>query len=157
MTERPVSESPDLFPGFRTADVATPRGPVRVRIGGSGPPLLLLHGYPQTSAMWHAAASRLKDRFTLICADLPGYGFSFRPSAADDHAPHSKRAMAGDLVAMMRALGHASWFVGAHDRGVRVAHCMALDHPSAVRRMAVLDIAPTREMYAQTTDAFARA
>jgi haloacetate dehalogenase len=147
----------DLFPGFRRLDVATPRGPVRVRLGGDGPPLLLLHGYPQTHAMWHRVAPLLAARFHLVCADLPGYGASFRPPVTPDHAGHSKRAMAADLVAMMETLGHRSWMVGAHDRGARVAHCMALDHPHRVARLAVLDIAPTREMYAQAGDAFARA
>lgn len=152
-----VPDSTGLFPGFAVADIDTPRGRIRARIGGTGPPLLLLHGYPQTSAMWHAVAARLQDRFTLICADLPGYGASFRPVISADHAAHSKRAMAADLVAMMQALGHQRWSVGAHDRGARVAHRMALDHPGAVARLALIDIAPTREMYAQTTDAFARA
>ncbi len=146
-----------LFPGFELVDVATPRGPIRARIGGEGPPLLLLHGYPQTHAMWHQMAALLKGRFRIIAADLPGYGDSFRPAVTDDHAGHSKRAMAADLAAMMQALGHQEWFVGAHDRGARVAHRMALDHPERVRKLVLLDIAPTREMYANTTDAFARA
>ncbi len=146
-----------LFPGLRLLDVATPRGPIRVRTGGGGPVLLLLHGYPQTHAMWHKVAARLRGRFTLVCADLPGYGASLRPPVTADHAGHSKRAMAADLVAAMRALGHEAWAVGAHDRGARVAHRMALDHEPCVTRLALLDIAPTREMYANATGAFARA
>jgi haloacetate dehalogenase len=146
-----------LFPGFRLVDVPTPRGTLRVRIGGNGPPLLLLHGYPQTHVMWHKVAARLAERFEIIAMDLPGYGDSLQPVAAADHAPHSKRASSHDIIAAMDALGHKKWFVGAHDRGARVAHRMALDHPECIRKMVLLDIAPTREMYANTSDAFARA
>ncbi len=146
-----------LFPGFQLVDIAVPGSTVRTRIGGKGPPLLLLHGYPQTHVLWHKVAERLKQRYTLICADLRGYGGSAKPPSDAAHLAYSKRAMADDLVAAMRALGHKSWLVGSHDRGARVAHRMALDHPEAVRKLAVLDIAPTREMYAGTTDAFARA
>jgi haloacetate dehalogenase len=155
ITELPVADA--LFPGFALLDVATPRGSLRVRVGGEGPPLLLLHGYPQTHAMWHGLAALLQRRFRIICMDLPGYGDSFKPLPAADHAPHSKRAMAADIVAAMRALGFEEWFVGSHDRGARVAHRMALDHPQRVGKLITLDIAPTREMYANTTDAFARA
>lgn len=147
-----------LFPGFRLAELERPDLPaVRFRIGGCGPPLLLLHGYPQTHAMWHAVARRLAPRFTVICPDLRGYGRSGKPPSSPDHAPYSKRAMAGDLVALMDGLGHATFAVGAHDRGARVAHRLALDHPGRVSRLAVLDIAPTREMYRDAGDAFARA
>lgn len=152
-----VSSSDTLFPGFELLDVATPRGTLRVRRGGKGPPLLLLHGYPQTHVMWHKVATRLAATYEIICIDLPGYGDSFKPAPTPDHAAHSKRAMAQDIVDAMQALGHQRWFVGAHDRGARVAHRMALDHPERVMRLAVLDIAPTREMYANTTEAFARA
>lgn len=146
-----------LFPGFRLLDVAVPGSRVRLRTGGEGPPLLLLHGYPQTHALWHAVAARLRSRYTIIAADLRGYGDSAKPEGAPGHVAYSKRAMAGDLVAAMRALGHERWFVGSHDRGARVAHRMALDHPERVLKLATLDIAPTREMYRETTDAFARA
>ena len=157
MTVMTVPIVDSLFPGFRLVNVVTRRGALRARIGGAGPPLLLLHGYPQTHAMWHKVAQVLQHQFTIICIDLPGYGHSFQPIISPDHAPHAKRAMANDIVDAMNLLGYASWFVGAHDRGARVAHRMAFDHPSVVKRLATLDIAPTREMYAHTTEAFARA
>jgi haloacetate dehalogenase len=146
-----------LFPGFRLLDVAVPGSHVRLRTGGEGPPLLLLHGYPQTHVLWHKVAARLQRYFTIIAADLRGYGDSARPEGGTGHAAYAKRAMAADLVAAMAALGHDRFIVGAHDRGARVAHRMALDHPDTVLKLATLDIAPTREMYAGTTDAFARA
>ncbi|MGO4665836.1 alpha/beta fold hydrolase [Bosea sp. 2RAB26] len=119
--------------------------------------MLLLHGYPQTHALWHKVADRLKRHFTLVCADLRGYGDSEKPVSDAAHLVYSKRAMAQDMVEVMAALGHDRFAVGAHDRGARVAHRMALDHAGRVTRLATLDIAPTREMYANTTDAFARA
>jgi haloacetate dehalogenase len=152
-----IAPTDDLFPGFQLWDVPTSQGTIRVRLGGEGPPVLCLHGYPQTHHMWHHMAARLRDRFTLICPDLPGYGASFRPPVTPGHEGHSKRAMAAALVEAMRALGHSSWAVAAHDRGARVAHRMALDYEAAVSRLLVLDIAPTREMYRDTTAAFARA
>lgn len=155
LTELPVED--DLFPGFRLLDVATSGARIRVRTGGEGPPLLLLHGYPQTHVLWHKVAGRLKDRFTLVCADLRGYGDSEKPPSDAEHAPYSKRAMARDMAELMTALGHQRFFVGAHDRGARVTHRLALDHEERVLRLATLDIAPTREMYAKTGDAFARA
>jgi haloacetate dehalogenase len=154
---RELEPEDDLFRGFRLLDVPTSRGAIRMRAGGQGPVLLLLHGYPQTHHLWHKVAERLREKFTLICADLPGYGASYRPPVTPDHAGHSKRAMAEVLVEAMRALGHELFMVGSHDRGARVGHRMALDHPDLVTRLAVLDIAPTREMYRDTTDAFARA
>jgi haloacetate dehalogenase len=155
VTELPVTDS--LFPGFRLLDVVTSGARIRVRTGGQGPALLLLHGYPQTHVLWHKVADRLRDRFTLVCVDLRGYGDSDKPPTDAEHFPYSKRAMALDMVQMMSALGHERFFVGAHDRGARVAHRLALDHATRVTRLATLDIAPTREMYAGTTDAFARA
>src|SRR5262245_14590080 len=132
-----------MFEGFAEMDIDTPRGTVRARVGGSGPPLLVLHGFPETHLMWHPIASALAERFTVIAPDLPGYGDSFRPPVAEDHAPHSKRALAADLVDAMRELGHTSYAVVGHDRGGRVAYRMALDHPGTVTRLAVLDIVPT--------------
>jgi haloacetate dehalogenase len=129
---------------------------IRVRCAGDGPPLLLLHGYPQTHACWHGVAPRLVDAgFGVVLADLRGYGGSSKPAAAPDHSTYSKRAMAADQVAVMRALGFERFAVAGHDRGGRVAHRMALDHPQAVTRLAVLDIAPTATMYARTDRAFA--
>src|SRR3954471_17708300 len=111
-----------LFDGFAVTDVETPRGNVRAWVGGSGPPVLLLHGWPETHLMWHAVASALAARFAVVVADLPGYGESFRPPVTEDHSGHSKRALAADLVAAMRALGHERFAVAGHDRGARVAY-----------------------------------
>jgi len=121
------------------------------------PALLLLHGYPQTSAMWHLVAPALARRFQVVCPDLRGYGRSAKPPSDPRHETYSKRAMADDMVAIMAALGHRTFFVGAHDRGARVAHRMGLDHAGRVSAMALLDIAPTREMYANTTAELAEA
>jgi haloacetate dehalogenase len=154
MRERAVADN--LFPGFRMVDVETSDATIRLRTGGSGPPLLLLHGYPQTHVLWHKVAPRLAERFTVVAADLRGYGDSGKPATTADHAPYSKRAMAEDMAEVMTALGHETFFLAAHDRGARVAHRLALDHTDRVRKLAVLDIAPTREMYRETTDLFAR-
>lgn len=110
-----------LFPGFDLREIAVPDGTLRARVGGSGPPLLLLHGNPQTHLMWHAVAPALAARFTLVCPDLRGYGGSFKPGASADHAPYAKRAMAADMVAAMAALGFARFRLAGHDRGGRVA------------------------------------
>jgi haloacetate dehalogenase len=127
------------------------------RQAGAGPALLLLHGHPQTQAMWHAVAPALALRFNVVLMDLRGYGDSDRPPADANHAQHSKRTMAHDALALMQALGHAQFSVLAHDRGARVAHRLALDHPQQVQRLMLLDIAPTLAMYEDTSDAFARA
>ena len=147
----------ELFPGFEERRIATGGAEIFCRIGGEGPPLLLLHGYPQTGAMWHKVAPALAARFRLVIADLRGYGRSSKPETTADHAPYSKRAMAQDMVEVMTALGHARFLLAGHDRGGRVAHRLALDHAERVVRLAVLDIAPTREMYRATDEAFARA
>jgi haloacetate dehalogenase len=138
-----------MFEGFVEHEPDTDRGVIFARVAGSGPPLLLLHGYPQTHLMWHAAAPRLAERFTVVAADLPGYGASFRPAVASDHAPHSKRALAADLVQAMAALGHERFAVAGHDRGGRVAYRMALDHPDRVSAAAVFDVVPTGEVWAR--------
>lgn len=130
---------------------------LHTRIGGSGPPLLLLHGHPQTMVMWHRVAPALARHFTLVLMDLRGYGDSARPAPDEAHAAHSKREMALDAIAVMAHHGFARFDVLAHDRGARVAHRLAMDHRQAVRRLMLLDIAPTLAMYERTTEAFARA
>lgn len=125
--------------------------------GGSGAPLLLLHGHPQTHLIWHCCAERLARHFTVIATDLRGYGQSDKPASDAAHTPYSKRAMAADQVSVMRHFGFERFLVCAHDRGARVAHRMALDHPAAVERLMLLDIAPTLSMYEGTTRAFATA
>ena len=147
------------FEGFEVIDADVDGMRVHARIGGrpDAPPLLLLHGFPQTHAMWHRVAQALAPDFRLVLPDLRGYGDSAKPAAAPDHAAHAKRAMAADLTGLMRQLGHRRYGVCGHDRGGRVAHRLALDHPPAVSRLAVLDIAPTLDMYAATDMAFARA
>jgi len=146
-----------MFEGFEKRRVATGETEIALRIGGTGPPLLLLHGYPQTHVMWHRIAPALAERFTVVCADLRGYGDSGKPAGGPDHAAYSKRAMARDQVAVMSALGFERFRLCGHDRGARVAHRLALDHPERVERIAVLDIAPTLRMYADTDRAFATA
>lgn len=138
-----------MFTQFAERQVATDRGTVFARVGGQGPPLLLLHGYPQTHLMWHSAADLLVERYTVVVVDLPGYGASFRPEPAPDHAPHSKRALALDLVQMMRELGFDRWAVAGHDRGGRVAYRMALDHPAQVTAVAAFDVVPTGEVWSR--------
>ncbi len=125
--------------------------------GGQGPALLLVHGHPQTSAIWHRVVPVLARHFTLVLADLRGYGDSSKPRGDADHGNYSKRTMARDLLRLMAGLGHGRFSVLAHDRGARVAHRLAMDHPQAVQRMVLLDIAPTLAMYEQTGEAFARA
>ena len=132
-----------FFAGFtlETREIAGHR--IRFRRGGSGPPLLLLHGNPQTHAMWHAVAPALARRFTVVCPDIRGYGFSAKPAPSPGHGPYAKREMCRDPLALMRELGFARFSVVAHDRGARVAHRLALDHPEAVERLCVMDIVPT--------------
>jgi len=147
-----------LFPGFEPRTIDTGTGlQIHARVGGSGPPLLLLHGHPQTHAIWHRVAPMLARHFTLVMADLRGYGGSSKPAGTADHGNYSKRSMALDMLRLMAALGHARFDVLAHDRGARVAHRLGVDHPGAVRRLVLLDIAPTLAMYEQTNEAFARA
>jgi len=143
-----------LFPGFTLAHVAVRDGSIRLRYGGSGPPLLLLHGNPQSHLMWHLVAPTLAARFSVICPDLRGYGGSFKPPATADHAPYAKTAMAADMVEVMRHFGHERFFVAGHDRGARVAHRLALDHPQRLIKFAALDIVPTIEHFERADMAF---
>ncbi|WP_273805403.1 MULTISPECIES: alpha/beta fold hydrolase [unclassified Pseudomonas] len=144
-----------LFAGFAQRRLDVDGVELNCRIGGQGPALLLLHGHPQTHVMWHRVAPRLAERFTLVAADLRGYGDSAKPDAGAE--AYSKRTLAQDNVTLMRLLGHDRFAVLAHDRGARVAHRLALDHPETVERLMLLDIAPTLAMYRQTDEAFARA
>ena len=146
-----------LMPGFRLMDVEIGDG-VRLRaaMGGSGPPVLLLHGHPQTHVTWRKIAPQLAREHTVVAPDLRGYGDSSKPDGGPSHVNYSKRAMAADQVALMARLGFARFGVVGHDRGGRVAHRMALDHAGAVERLAVLDIAPTLTMYERTDMEFAR-
>ncbi len=123
--------------------------------GGQGPPLLLLHGYPQTHAEWHRVAPALAEKFTVVATDLRGYGDSSKPADGANHEGYSKRSMARDQVAVMKELGFSRFAVVGHDRGGRVAHRMALDHPQAVSRAVVIDIVPTRKLFSTVTKQFA--
>jgi haloacetate dehalogenase len=143
-----------MFEGFETATIDVQGASIRVRHGGSGPPLLLLHGNPQTHAMWHEVAPRLAGDFTVVATDLRGYGDSSKPETTPDHAPYSKRAMAGDQISVMHILGFERFNVCGHDRGGRVAYRMALDHPERVLALAVLDIVPTWEAFSRADMAF---
>ncbi len=136
---------------FVPLQIGTSGASIHVMKAGSGEPLLLLHGYPQTHVMWHKIAPRLADSFTVVLADLRGYGDSSKPKEEPDHATYSKRALAQDMVEVMSQLGYQSFHVVGHDRGARVTHRMLLDHGQRIKRAAVLDIVPTYEMY-QTTD-----
>lgn len=137
----------DLFPGFDTHLIDTAGATIHARCGGSGPPLLLLHGYPQTHVMWHEIAPALAERFTVVIADLRGYGLSSCPPADAEHFVYSKRAMANDMVEVMESFGFEDFRVVGHDRGGRVAYRMALDYPDRLNRLAVLDIVPTHAMW----------
>ena len=130
---------------------------INYKIGGSGLPLLLLHGYPQTHVMWHKVAPGLTENFTVVVSDLRGYGDSSKPSTDHDHSPYSKREMAKDQLLLMNFLGYDKFLLAGHDRGGRVGHRMALDHPDKIEKIAVLDIAPTYTMYQQTDLEFAKA
>lgn len=136
-----------FFEGFTLQEIETEAGQIRLRSGGTGSPLLLLHGNPETHVAWHRVAPLLAPHFRVICPDLRGYGGSFKPAATADHAPYAKRAMAADAIAVMRHFGYRRFLVAGHDRGARVGHRLALDHPNCVARLAVLDIVPTIENF----------
>ncbi len=144
-----------MFEGLAARRLATSGTEIFARTGGEGPPLLLLHGYPQTHAIWHRVAPALAGRFAVVCADLRGYGDSGKPASDPRHLAYSKRSMAADMVEVMAALGHERFMVAGHDRGGRVVHRMCLDHPGRVLRAAVLDIVPTRTIFRSTNQAIA--
>jgi haloacetate dehalogenase len=148
-----------LGPDFRTERIVTGGAEIHLEHGGSSdnPPLLLLHGYPQTHAMWHKLAPRLAARFHVVCPDLRGYGDSSKPPTDAEHSPYSKRAMAQDMVEVMDALGYQRFAVAGHDRGARVIHRLCLDHAERVSRACVMDITPTYQAYASADRAFATA
>ena len=145
-----------LFPDFESHWIEVNGVKIMTRKGGSGRPLLLLHGHPQTHAIWHRVAQQLAKSFTVVMTDLRGYGDSSKPQGTPDHLNYSKRVMALDQIEVMRHFGFAEFDVLAHDRGARVAHRLALDHPKAVKRLVLLDIAPTLAMYEKTSNQFAR-
>ena len=144
-----------LFENFTLETVALGAARIRVRHGGEGPPLLLLHGNPQTHMMWHAVAPALARRYHVVCPDLRGYGGSSKPAVSADHAAYAKREMARDMAELMQHFGHETFQLGSHDRGARVAHRLALDFPARVHKLAVLDIVPTLEHFERTDMAFA--
>jgi haloacetate dehalogenase len=144
-----------FFDGFVLEHAPVSAGTLRLRRGGSGPPLLLLHGNPQTHAMWHKVAPELAKRYSVYCPDLRGYGGSFKPPATPDHAPYAKKEMAKDMAELMAHFGHERFLVAAHDRGARVAHRLALDLPQRVEKLCVMDIIPTLEHFERTDMRFA--
>ncbi len=150
-----MSDLADLYPGFASEWINTSSGRIFARVGGKGPPLLLLHGFSETHVMWHRVAPQLADRFTLIIADLPGYGWSDMPESDAQHLPYSKRAMAKAMVEAMEQLGHVHFALAGHDRGGRVSYRLALDHPGRLSRLAVLDILPTYNYWERMNRAYA--
>ena len=153
----PAAQSLRFFPGFEPLRIQTSEATINGVMGGSGPPVLLLQGWPQTHIEWRHVAARLAQHFTVIATDLRGYGDSSKPVDTSGHASYSKRAMARDQVDVMQQLGHRQFAVVGHDRGGRVAHRMAIDHPQAVTRLSVLDIVPTLKVYTTVTQQLATA
>jgi haloacetate dehalogenase len=146
-----------LFPGFETGRFPSSGAQIHYRRAGAGDPVLLLHGYPQTHACWHEIAPKLAQQYTVICADLRGYGDSSKPVGLEDHSNYSKRVMAQDMVELMASLGFERFHLVGHDRGGRVSHRLAADHPERVQTLTVLDISPTLRMFESTDMAFAKA
>ena len=140
-----------LLEGFEKVRVKTSGAEINLAHAGSGSPLILLHGYPQTHVIWHKVAPRLAEKFHVICPDLRGYGDSSKPPSTADHYPYSKRAMGVDMIDVMSYFGYSDFFLAGHDRGARVAHRMALDYPERINRICVMDIVPTLHMF-RTTD-----
>ena len=155
-----MTHSHCLFPGFEQKLITVPSddGAIEIscQVGGSGPALLLLHGFPQTHVIWRHIAPDLAKHYTVIASDLRGYGGSSKPQGKADHSTYSKRAMAADQVALMKAFGHEQFFLLGHDRGGRVSHRMAMDYPETIQKLMVLDISPTLTMYENTTMEFAK-
>ena len=145
------------FDGFEPRRTETSACDINLVVGGSGPPLLMLHGYPQTHFMWHKVAPAMAEHFTVVAPDIRGYGDSGHPPDGDNHSGHSKRAMARDQAEVMAALGFERFNLVGHDRGGRVAHRLFLDHPDRVKKLSVLDIAPTRRVFADTDQQLATA
>ena len=146
-----------MFAGFTHKRLRANGVEINTLVKGSGPPLLLLHGYPQSHLIWHRTAPELAKHYTVVVTDLRGYGESEKLVGLEDHSNYSKREMARDQVEVMRQLGFNSFYLCGHDRGARVSHRLAVDHPAAVKRVMLLDISPTLTMYEQTTMDFARA
>jgi haloacetate dehalogenase len=146
-----------MFEGFALERIDTGEATLRVRHGGSGPPVVLLHGHPRTLATWHRVAPLLAERFTVVCPDLRGYGHSSKPPTTEDHEPYSKRAMARDIVGLMTSLGHERFAIVGHDRGAYVATRAALDHPDRVSHLVVLDAVPIAEALDRADARFAQA
>src|SRR5437016_4565255 len=147
----------NFFPGFKSMRINTSGATINAVVGGSGPPVLLLHGYPQTHVMWHKVAPGLAERFTVVAADLRGYGDSSKPADGVNHSGYSKRAMAQDQVEVMRHFGFDRFAVVGHDRGGRVTHRMLLDHSDRITKAAVIDIVPTHKVYHNVTKELATA
>ncbi|MBZ6076089.1 alpha/beta fold hydrolase [Microvirga puerhi] len=141
--------SDDLFPGFQSHWIDTEAGRIFARSKGDGPPLMLLHGFPQTHVMWHRLAPVLAETYRVVCMDLRGYGWSSVPRSDDEHETYSKRAMGQDVIAVMEALGATRFALAGHDRGARVGYRLALDHPGRIERLSLLDILPTSYVWAQ--------
>jgi haloacetate dehalogenase len=146
-----------LLPGFTERKIRTSGATIHLEYAGEGPPVLLLHGYPESHVMWHRVAPQLAREYTVVCPDLRGYGDSSKPKGLPDHSNYSKRAMAQDMAEVMQALGHRSFHVVGHDRGGRVGHRLARDHGARVKTLTVLDISPTLKMYQSTNLQFAKA
>ena len=142
-----MSNLDSLFPGFKPNWIDGPVGKIFARVGGEGPPVVLIHGFPQTHAEWHKIAGKLAKTYTVICPDLRGYGWSAAPHGDGGREIYSKRGMGEDIVSVMQALGHLRFSVVGHDRGARVAYRLALDHPGRVEKLALLDILPTVSMW----------